>query len=503
MYARSLGASLNGIQPILVEIEVGLIRGLPGFQIVGLPDQSINEAKERINFALNSISYKQPSKFNYRTSVNLAPAEIKKEGPQLDLPIALAFLKASGQLKNLPEDFIFLGELGFDGSLRKIKGTLPILISAKTKGFSKVILPQENLNEAKYINGLEIYTFSNLREVIDFLEGRKEKIPETFEVTDFEIDEETELIFDPLWERIVLIAAAGRHNLILAGPPGTGKTLIAENIRYLLPELSYEESLEISKIYSALGILDKLIKKPPFRSPHHSASSAAILGGGRDAKPGEITLAHLGVLLFDELPEFRRDVLEGIREPLEKHKITITRAKEKITYPAKFLFIGTLNPCPCGFYGDPQKECLCNISEIKKYHKKISGPIIDRIDLYFYLPRMDSQKMLTLSEIKLSSFRDKVLNAIERMKQRFKNEKFHYNSEIPHNKLRSYIKLGLNEEKFLKNAIDRYALSLRSVHKILKVARTIADLEESENVNLNHLSEALQYKFIENSLAKF
>lgn len=498
MYAKTFGITLCGIKPILVEIEVALSRGLPSFQIVGLPDQSVNESKERISLALNSIKAKKPNSLPYRTSVNLAPAEIKKEGPQLDLPIALAYLQASGQIKNLPKDFFFLGELGFDGSLKKVKGVLPMLLLGKELNFKKVIVPKENEREAGLVEGLEIYALENLKKVVDFLEGKILIEPVAKSENFVDKEEDVPLLLDPILERVVLISASGRHNLLLAGPPGTGKSLIAQEIKSILPNLSYEESLEISKIYSALGILDELLLRPPFRNPHHSASSVSILGGGKDAKPGEVTLAHLGILFFDELPEFRRDVLEGIREPLETGQITVSRAKERITYPAKFLFLASMNPCPCGFYGDQEKECVCRVSEIQKYRKKISGPILDRIDLLFWLPRMKSEKMFSLSEKKLSSLRDKVIEISERMERRFQEEKFKFNSEIPHHKIKKYIKLDYESETFLRRAIDNYQLSLRSVHKILRVALTIADIENKDKIETSHLAEALQYKLSEN-----
>lgn len=498
MYAKTFGATLSSIKPVIVEVEVALSRGLPSFQIVGLPDQSVNESKERISLAFNSIKAKKPSNLPYRTSVNLAPAEIKKEGPQLDLPIAIAYLLASGQTKDLPKEILFLGELAFDGSLKKVKGVLPMLLLAKEKGLQKAIVPKENEKEASLVEDLDVYTFNTLEEVLLFLEGKIHSEPVKKANFDFESEEEIPVLLDPALERVVLISAAGRHNLLLAGPPGTGKSLIAQSIRSLLPNLTYQESIEISKIYSALGILDRLLIRPPFRNPHHSASNVSVLGGGREAKPGEATLAHLGVLFFDELPEFRRDVLEGIREPLEKGEITITRAKEKVTYPAKFLFLAAMNPCPCGFYGDQEKECVCSLAEIKRYRKKISGPILDRIDLLFWLPRMKSEQIFSLPEKKLSSLRDKIKAVLDRMTYRFQKEKFKYNSEIPHHKIKDYIKLDLKSEDFLKKAIDNYQLSLRSVHKILRTARTIADLEDKENITLNHLAEALQYKLTEN-----
>lgn len=496
MLAKIKGATLSGIFPEMIEIEVGLMSGLPSFQIVGLPDETINEAKERISLAIKNISAKPPNKINARVIVNLAPADLKKEGSLLDLPIALAYLSASKQIKPLPKNYLFLGELGLDGSLRKIKGSLTIALKA-SKYFEALILPQENIPEVKFVKEIKIYGFSHLLEVVDFIEDRILKSP--IEPQEFNINEDdldlNFIIIDDYILRGVILGTLGHHNLLLAGPPGTGKTLIAQNLIQLLPNLDYESSLEISAIYSALGLLnDNLIFKPQLRSPHHSASAVSILGGGKDARPGEVTLAHHGVLFFDELPEFRRDVLEGIREPLETGEITVARAKKTIKYPAKFLFIGAYNPCPCGFYGDPEIECKCSISEINRYQKKISGPILDRIDIHLNVPRIKSEKIFNLEQRNFKKIKEKIIEVREKINQRYKGENFKNNSEIPPKKIKNYIKLDFESEKFLKNAITKYHLSLRGIHKILKLSKTIADYEGKDNVTIDHLAEALQYR---------
>ena len=497
MFAKIKGATLSGIFPEIIEIEAGLLGGLPNFQIVGLADKTIGESKERINLAIKNIGAKPPNKINSRVVINLAPADLKKEGSYLDLPIALAFLYASGQIAKLPQDILFLGELGLDGKLKKIKGALPIVLKG-SKYFGKVFLPEENLNEVSFIKEIEIYAFKDLKEVVDFLEGNLEK--ERIEPEDLKEPKNIDLdlnfiVFDNYILRGVIFGILGKHNFLLYGPPGTGKTLIAQNIVNLLPELNYEESLEISVIYSALGLLEEsLIKRPPFRAPHHSASAVSILGGGKDVKPGEVTLAHKGVLFFDELPEFRRDVLEGIREPLETGEITIARAKKAVKYPASFLFIGAYNPCPCGFYGDPEIECKCGISEINRYQKKISGPLFDRIDINLNVPRLKSEKIFTLPQRNFKEIKEKILEIDEKIKFRFKNENFKNNSAIPVKKIKEYCSLDEKTEGFFKKAISSYRLSLRGIHKILKLARTIADYEESNNIKLEHLAEAIQYR---------
>ena len=496
MIVKVKGATLSGIFPEIIDIEIGFSSGLSSFQIVGLPDSAINEAKERINIALKKIGAKPPNKFLKKIVVNLAPADIKKEGTLLDLPIALAFLFLTGQIKKLPQDAIFVGELGLDGSLRKVKGILPIALSSIKRGFKKLIIPYDNKNEANFFKEIEVYAFKNLEEVIDYLENEEKFSPLPYEEINLEEDYSFPLpIISDYILRGIILSSLGRHNLLLYGPPGTGKTLIAKSLVYFLPSLSYEESLEISSIYSSLGLLeDSLIKIPPFRAPHHTSSVSSILGGGKDAKPGEVTLAHRGVLFFDELPEFRRDVLEGIREPLETGEITVARAKRSIKYPAKFLFIGAYNPCPCGFYGDEKVECKCTLSEIRRYQKKISGPLLDRIDINLNVPRLESEEVFQERNFDFKKIKEKILEVKEKIEFRYRNENFKYNSEIPHHKIKEYISLGVKEEEFLKKIIERYNLSLRGIHKILKLSRTIADLEDKEKIDIDSLSEAVQYR---------
>jgi len=499
MIVKVKGATLSGIFPEIIDIEIGFTSGLSSFQIVGLPDSAINEAKERINIALKKINAKPPNKFLKKIVVNLAPADIKKEGTLLDLPIALAFLFLTGQIKNLPQDAVFIGELGLDGSLRKVKGVLPIALTSIKKGFKKLIIPYENKNEANFFKEIEVYAFKNLEEVIDYLENRKEFFPLPYEELNLEEDYNFSLpIISDYILRGIILASLGRHNLLLYGPPGTGKTLIAKSLVYFLPSLNYEESLEISSIYSSLGLLeDSLIKIPPFRAPHHTSSVSSILGGGKDAKPGEVTLAHRGVLFFDELPEFRRDVLEGIREPLETGEITVARAKRSVKYPAKFLFVGAYNPCPCGFYGDEKVECKCTLSEIRRYQKKISGPLLDRIDINLNVPRLESEEVFQEKVFDFKKVKEKILEIKEKIEFRYRNENFKYNSEIPHYKIKEYISLGAKEEEFLKKIIERFNLSLRGIHKVLKLSRTIADWEGKEKIDIDSLGEAVQYRLRE------
>ncbi|MCS7183729.1 MAG: YifB family Mg chelatase-like AAA ATPase [Patescibacteria group bacterium] len=494
MTNKIYSAILEALGGILVEIETGLMNGLNFFSIIGLPDKAIQEAKERINLALKSINAKPPLKFNKRIVVNLAPANLKKEGSYLDLGITISFLRATNQIKFPNKKILFLGELGLDGSLKKIKGLLPIILNFY-KEFDEIYIPYENLNEVKYLQIKNLYLFKNLKEIIDHLENINPQ-PHFEPLSFFELYQKNESEFDfikisDFTLRGIIIAAAGRHNLLLFGPPGTGKTLIAKNLVNLLPNLNYEESLEVSSIYSAYGYhLDHLIINPPFRNPHHSSSAIAIIGGGQNPKPGEITLAHRGVLFLDELPEFKRDVLESLREPLDSGEINISRARKNIKFPSRFLFIGAYNPCPCGFYNDPEKECRCYLNEILKYYKKISGPLLDRIDMQLNIPRLKSEAIF--SEEK-NSFK-KIKKKIEEMKIKQFERQNKFNSELSLKEIKIYCRLDKAAEDFLRNSIDKFHLSLRAINKIIKIGKTIADLENKEIIQIDHIAEALQYR---------
>jgi magnesium chelatase family protein len=493
MLAKIHSAILDGLEGKIIEVEAGLMNGLNSFSIIGLTDKAIQEAKERVNLALKSINAKPPVKFNKRIVINLAPANIKKEGSYLDLAITISFLIASKQIKKPTKKILFLGELSLDGKLRRIKGVLPIILTLQND-FDEIYLPEENLNEVKYLKINKIYLFKNLKEVIDHLEKLKLKErlkPEEIIPTD---DSDQDLSFIKISDfifRALLVSASGRHNLLLFGPPGTGKTLIAKNLINLLPKLTYQEAIEVSSIYSACGYeLDKLIFLPPFRNPHHSSSATSIIGGGQNPKPGEITLAHRGILFFDELPEFKRDILEALREPLENGEITIGRAKTTVKFPAKFLFIGAYNPCPCGFYNDPQKECRCTLAEINKYHKKLSGPILDRIDIQINVPRLKSKEMLAESNLDFKTIREKIKELKEKQ---FKRQN-KYNSELSPKEIKIYCRIDNSAEKLLYQAAERLCLSPRGIHKIIKISKTIADLENKEIINQDHIAEALQYR---------
>ena len=495
MFSKVYSAILDGLEGKIIEVESGLLPGITSFSIVGLGDKAVQEAKERITLALKSINAKPPIKFNKKTIINLAPADIKKEGSNLDLAIAISFLISSKQILPIKKKILFLGELSLDGKLRKIKGALPIILSLH-KEFDEIYLPYENYPEIRYLKIDNLYLFSSLKEIIEHLESRKiiEKFkPENFINKEKNLELEFIKISDYIL-RAITIAASGRHNLILYGPPGTGKTLIAKNIVNLLPDLSYEESLEVTSIYSAANELKEgFIINPPFRNPHHSSSSVAILGGGQNPKPGEVSLAHRGILFLDEMPEFKRDVLEGLREPLENGEITISRSKKTIKMPAKFMLIGAYNPCPCGFYLDPEKECKCKITEIKRYHKKLSGPIMDRIDIKINVPRIKGEEIFKEN---IKNYRE-IIEKIKELKEIQIKRQGKFNSELNPKEIKIYCKLSFEAEKFLEKSIDSLRLSLRAVHKIIKVAKTISDLENKDIIELEHIGEALQYRSTE------
>ena len=498
MFSRVYSAILDGLEGKIIEVETGLLPGISSFSIVGLPDKAVQESRERITLALKSINAKPPLKFNKKTIVNLAPADVKKEGSNLDLAIAISFLISSKQLSPLKNKILFLGELSLDGRLRKIKGALPIILSLY-KFFDEIYISKDNLNEIQFLKVNNLYLFETLKEVIEHIEGINLKepfMPQEFQIDNINLGDIEFIKMSDFILRGITIASAGRHNLILYGPPGTGKTLIAKNIVNLLPNLNYEESLEVTSIYSASNKLKEgFITRPPFRNPHHTSSAVSILGGGQNPKPGEVSLAHRGVLFLDELPEFRRDVIEGLREPLENGEINIARSNKTIRFPAKFMLVSAYNPCPCGFYGDNEKECTCTISEIKRYRKKISGPLLDRIDIRLNVPRMKSDEIFYESTRNYKA----LSNVINELKEIQFKRQHKFNSELNIKEIKEFCKLDINAERLLKNSIENLRLSLRSIHKIIKVARTIADLENQNIIKAEHIAEAIQYRTIENS----
>jgi magnesium chelatase family protein len=506
MLSKVFSAAVLGLDSQIIEVEVDTSYGLPIFNVVGLPDKAVQESRERVASALKSSGFQSPHSHPLRTLVSLAPADLKKEGSLYDLPIALGFLIASKQIRFDPQGRIFVGELALDGKLRPVKGVLSISLMAKEKGFSEIILPKDNAVEAGLVQGIKTIGVENLGQAIKYLQKEIEilpsetKIGSLFEKTDYPIDLGY-IKGQEYAKRALEISASGGHNLLMTGPPGAGKSILAKALPSILPPLSFEESLEVTKIYSIIGLLPKekpLINLRPFRSPHHTSSEPALIGGGNPPRPGEITLSHRGVLFLDEFPEFHRDVLESLRQPIEDGEITVLRAKNYITYPAKFTLVAAANPCPCGYYGDPERECKCLYNQIQNYRRKLSGPLIDRMDIFVTVPQLKYEKLIASDMENCSvKIKERVIRAREIQKERFKNEKILTNSEIDIPKIKKYCEICSKSGNLLKKYVDSGKLSARGYHRVLKVARTIADLDNSENILYNHLSEALMFRIRE------
>lgn len=508
-FSKVYSAELEGINARLIDVEVDTLVGLHSFNIVGLADKALSEAKERVNSALKNSDIKPPNKENRKITVNLAPADVKKTGSQYDLAIAIGYALTTEQIRPFEtKDKVFVGELALNGELRPVSGALSIAEMALEAGFKYLFLPKANAHEANIIKGLHVIALQNLKELVDFLEN-PEKIKILPKSNEVEIKKRTfKITLDDIRgqenaKRALIIAAAGGHNLLMTGTPGAGKSILAESIISILPEASPEESIEITKVWSAAGLAkDGLISIRPFRAPHHSASIVSIVGGGSNPRPGEISLAHRGILFLDEFPEFPRSVLESLRQPLETGEVRVARAKATLTFPARFTLVAAMNPCPCGFFGDKEHECRCTANEVFKYEKRISGPLLDRIDLQITVPRVSvselMEKKTTNSDEITSSASAQVQKARNIQFKRFSNKSnprpIFTNAEMTSKECEELISLSRDAEVFLKKILEDNLVSARGYYRILKTAQTIADLEESSGVNKNHIAEAFSYR---------
>ena len=507
MLSTVFSSSVIGIDAYIVEVEVDISRGLPTFSTVGLAEGAVRESKDRVKAALKNSGYHFPAD---RITVNLAPADIKKEGSGFDLPIAIGILTATGLIPHSAlTNHLIIGELSLDGSIRPIKGALSMAIMAKEVGLKGIYLPSENAMEAGVVGEINVYPVNALSELVQSLNGIECLVPIQIDTDSMGTQQNYDIDFSDVRgqenvKRALEIAAAGGHNLLMIGPPGAGKTMLAQRLSTILPNLTFVESLETSKVYSVMGLMPKekgLITIRPFRAPHHTISDAGLIGGGQIPKPGEVSLSHNGVLFLDEMPEFKKNVLEVLRQPMENGLVTISRASSTVTYPANFILVGAMNPCPCGFFGDPKRECTCSYREIQRYRARISGPLMDRIDIHIDVPSVPFKDLTGTSQGQSSfDISRRAIKARKIQENRFHKSKIHTNAMMNSRQIRKFCQIDEKSNSLLEMAMEKFGLSARALSRILKISRTIADLAGSQNIEQIHIAEAIQYRSLDRKL---